>query len=204
MKLAQCVRRLSVAMATSAFVALASHAQAQEVSDAHLKAARAAVDAINATDTYDAILPASAHALKGQLIQQNPNLEALIGATVDEKTIGLAGRRADLEREAALAYAKAFSEADLNAITAFYNSEAGKKLIAEGPIVTREVAKAAEIWQRGIVRDLTTEVGKQLQQVVGAQAQPAPAPETGETPAPAEEAPAPLVLPPLEGEAPAQ
>ena len=99
----------------------------------------------------------------------------------------MAARRADLEREAALAYARVFPEADLNAIATFYNSEPGKKLLKDGPIVTREVIKAAEIWQRGVARDLAGEVGKQLHQVVGAQAKPntaATTPEGGETPAP--------------------
>ncbi len=194
MKLVQRLRGLSVAMTASAFVALASHSRAQDISDAHLAAARAAVDAINATDLYDNILPQAAFALKAQLIQQNPNLQALIGATVDEKTIALAARRADLEREAALAYARVFPEADLNAIAAFYNTAPGKKLISDGPLVSREVAKAAEIWQRGISRDLAVEVGEQLQKVVGAQAQPAPVP--GETPVPAPgETPTPVEAP---------
>jgi uncharacterized protein len=188
MNLAQSVRRFSAAMAASALVALASPAGAQEIADSHLQAARSALAAIDATDGYDNILPQAAYALKQQLIQQNPNLQALIDTTVDEKAIALAGRRADLEREAALAYARVFTEADLNAIATFYNGEPGKKLIAQGPLVTREVTKAAEIWQRGIARDLAQQVGEQLQQVVGAQVQPAP---EGETPAaPAEPAPA--------------
>ena len=189
MKLAHRVRRLSVAMAASAFVALACQAQAQEISESHLKAAYNAIDAINATDSFDIILPQAAAALKAQLIQQSPNLQALIVTTVDEKTLAMVARRADLEREAALAYARALSEADLNAITAFYTSEAGRKLLEQGPLVTRELGKAAEIWQRGVARDLAVEVGTHLQQVAGAQAQPAPETETGATTAP-EAAPA--------------
>ena len=198
MKLAHRVRRLSVAMAASAFVALACQAQAQEISETHLQAAHKAIDAINATDSFDIILPQAAAALKSQLIQQSPNLQALIVTTVDEKTLAMVARRADLEREAALAYARALSEADLNAITAFYTSEAGKKLLEQGPMVTRELGKAAEIWQRGVARDLAIEVGKHLQQVAGAQAQPAPAAEAGATTAPAEGAEA------APAEAPAQ
>ena len=49
--------------------------------------------------------------LKQQLIQQNPDLQEMIVTTVDEKTMELAGRRADLEREVALAYARVYSEA---------------------------------------------------------------------------------------------
>lgn len=192
MKLITRVRRTAAVLAASAFVMAASQAFAQEIADSHLKAARATIDAVNATDSYDVILPAAAQQLKAELIQQNPDLTDLIISTVDEKALALAGRRADLEREAAIAYAKIFSEPELNDITAFYNSEAGKKLLASGPIVAREVVKAAEIWQRGIARDLATEVGKHIEQVVDAQVaadraaggNAAPAPE-GAAPAPA-------------------
>lgn len=188
MNLAHRVRRLSAVLAASAFVAFASHAYAQEIAESHLKAARAAITAIHATDSYDSILGDAARALRQELIQQNPDLQELIISTVEEKTIALAGRRADLEREAALVYAKNFSEAELNAIADFYNSDTGKKLLANGPIVSREVVKAAEIWQNGIARDLATEVGTQLEKVVGAQAKAdpnaaAPAPEGEAAPA---------------------
>ena len=81
------------------------------------------------------------------------------------------------------------------------------------------MVKAAEIWQRGISRDLATEVGKQISDVVDAQVaadkaaggNAAPAPEGGAAaPAPAPEggaaAPAPEgELPVLQGlDAPAQ
>lgn len=154
----------------------------QEVSDSHLKAARAAIAAIRATDSYDSILPQAAQALKADLIRQNPDIEALITSTVDEKAIALAGRRTDLEREAALIYARSFSEAELNGIASFYNSEAGKKLLSEGPVVSRELVKAVNIWQNGVARDLAKEVGAHLNQVMGAKA--------------AEKAPAPAATPP--------
>lgn len=209
------VRRTAAVLVASAFVVAASQAYAQEVAESHLKAARATIAAVGATNSYDIILPAAAQRLKEQLIQQNPDLTDVIIATVDEKALALAGRRTDLEREAAIAYAKLFTEEELNAITAFYNSEPGKKLLASGPIVAREVTKAADIWQRGISRDLATEVGKQISDLVDAQvaaekaaggaAAPAteggaaaPAPEGG-TPAPEGE------LPLLQGlDAPAQ
>ena len=204
MTLVHRARRTAAVLAASAFVAIASQSYAQEIAESHLQAARATITAVKATDNYDVILPAAAQQLKQELIQQNPDLTDVIIATVDEKAHGLAGRRADLEREAAIAYAKIFSEPELNAITTFYSSDAGKKLLASGPIVAREVVKAAEIWQRGISRDLATEVGKQISDIVDAQvkaaggnpapaqqdgaAAPAPAPEGGAT-APEGEAP---------------
>ncbi|MBX3570643.1 MAG: DUF2059 domain-containing protein [Rhizobiaceae bacterium] len=159
-------RRLTIALAASAMVAASFPAFAQDasadISEDHLKAARAAVNAINATDIYDSILPEAAASLKSTLIQKNPDLQDAIIKTVDDEALKLAARRTDLEREAATIYAKVFSVDELNAIATFYDSAAGKKLITEGPIIVRDLTTAAEIWQRGIARDLAAEVGKVL------------------------------------------
>ena len=161
------VRRCTAAFAAAALLAIASPSIAQEISDAHLKAARAAVDAIDATDFYDDILPNAAATLNRELIQKNPDLTGDITSIVDSKALELASRRADLERESALAFARVLSEEDLNAIAAFYNSQAGLNLLKQGPIATREVAKAAEIWQNGIARDLAEAVAKEMQTKIG-------------------------------------
>lgn len=188
--------RVSLAAAAIGLMTATLPASAQEISESHLKAARAAIDSINATDPYDIILPQAAVALKEQLISKNPDLTDKISELIDQKALELAGRRADLEKEAALAYARVFSEADLNAIATFYNTPAGLKLLSDGPIVTREVSKAAEIWQNGLARDLAEQVGEALKAAVAEQAQNAPAPEGA---APAEGAPAEEAAP-AEGE----
>lgn len=162
--------RLFAFTAAVAFAALALPSTAQEVSEAHLKAARAAIEAIDATGDFDSILPQAAQRLKAELIQQSPNMEDLINATVNEKALELASRRVDLENEAALAYARVFSEEELSSITEFYKSPTGQKLLTDGPIVTREVHKAADIWSRGIIRDLSNSVSQQLEAALGTQA----------------------------------
>jgi hypothetical protein len=157
------VRSMLAAAAAAGLLAISAvPSSADDISDSHMKAARDAVAAINATDAFDRILPGAAQALKGQLIQKDPNLQADIIAVVDEQTLALAPRRADLETESANDYAKAFSEDELKAIAAFYNSEAGKKLLEKGPEVTAELARAASIWQRGVARDLAEAVGKEM------------------------------------------
>ena len=85
-------------------------AMAQDITESHLKAARDTIDVLGATDAYDAILPGAAEALKTELIKRDPNLEAIISATVDETALTLAARRRDLEDEAARAYATSFTE----------------------------------------------------------------------------------------------
>ncbi|MGN6582427.1 MAG: DUF2059 domain-containing protein [Rhizobiaceae bacterium] len=167
MKFANTARSLTTTLAAAAMLALslsvASAADdAATATPAHLKAARAAIAALHITDPFDSILPQAAQSLKNQLIEKNPNLQDLIIKVVDEKTLALVPRRADLEKEAARAYAKLFSEQELNAIATFYNSEAGKKLIQNGPIASRQIAEAADIWQRGIARDLAQSVGDEM------------------------------------------
>lgn len=181
MNLSSRVRRTVSAAVAFAILAVAAPAFAadENITPAHLKAARAAVAAIRATEDFDGILPQAAAALKQELIQKNPDLQAIIIKTVDEETFALVQRRGDLEKEAGLAYARVFSEEELNAVAAFYNTDAGKKLISDGPIVTRELMKAAEIWQRGVARDLAQSVGTKLATVVKSQAPDptAPAPD---------------------------
>lgn len=160
---------LARAFATAAvlFCATAPAVQAQDVSEEQIKAARATIDALGVTNSFDNILPNLAERLKNTLIQASPNHQELITATVDEKALGLAARRSDLEREAAAIYAKTFSVEELNAITAFYSSAAGKKLLNDGPIASRELLKAADIWAAGVSRDLTNEATKSLDEKIG-------------------------------------
>lgn len=172
--------RLVAIGAVMGLAALSLPSHAQEFSEEHLKAARAAITALGATDEFDNVLPMAAQQLKAELIQQSPNLVNEINSTVDEKAIELASRRADLENEVASIYAQAFTVEELNAINTFYSSEAGKQLIAKGPLVSREMLGAAEIWRNGIMRDLSTQVveaiGENLAQQQGGGEAPAAAP----------------------------
>lgn len=173
MFLASRVRRAAAALAAVSLLALSVPAAAQEFPESHLRAARATIAALNATGEFDAFLPSAAAQLKTQLIQKNPDLSLLISQTVDEKTLELAGRRGDLEREVAIIYARVFSEQQLNEITAFYNTETGRKLMADGDIVGRQTVDVAVIWQRGIARDLAELVGRHLTEVTRSAEAPA-------------------------------
>ena len=94
--------------------------------------------------SYDIILPQpppGAEAASSS--SKNPDLQDLISTTVDEKTLGIGGapRRPRAGGGARLCQ-ESSPRSELNAIAAFYQSEAGKKLLADGPIVTRELVKA--------------------------------------------------------------
>lgn len=166
-------RTSAAAAALGMFFAFTGFASAQEISPEHLKQARSAIAAIGATDQFDAILPQAADALKLELIQKDPNLEALITTTVDNEVLSLVGRRTDLENESARVYAKVFTEAELKAIAEFYATDVGKKLISDGPLATRQLVEAANIWQTGVGRDLAQNVADKIKAAVPAEAAPA-------------------------------
>jgi hypothetical protein len=181
-------RILGSVIAAAVVISGVTFASAQEISESHLKAARAAITATHATDSMDSILPEANQMLKVEMIQKNPDREAEIVQFIDDETIALVPRRGDLEKEVALVFAKIFTEQELNEIAAFHNSTAGKKFISETGIVGREIEKAVNIWQIGIARDLSQNVAKKLAETAPAPAQPAA--QDGAAPAaPAPEAP---------------
>jgi hypothetical protein len=162
------LKRFGAGMIVISSLAAASHsAVAQEVSETHLAAARAAIDALGSTDQFDGIIPGAAEQLKINLIRANADLQEVISTTVDEEALKIVPRRGDLEKEAAQIYAKAFTQEELTAIADFYNSPAGKKLIETGPLVTRELIRSADIWSSGVARDLADNVNKMLEEKVG-------------------------------------
>ncbi|MBC7283105.1 DUF2059 domain-containing protein [Hoeflea sp.] len=163
------LKRFGAGLIVASSLVMAGHsAQAQELSQEHLAAARSAISALKSTDQFDAVIPAAAEQLKTELIRSNADLQEVISATIDEEALKIVPRRSDLEREAAQIYAKAFTQAELTAISDFYNSAPGKKLIDNGPLVTRELNKSAEIWSSGVARDLAQNVNTALQEKIGA------------------------------------
>ncbi|SJZ88364.1 DUF2059 domain-containing protein [Consotaella salsifontis] len=147
------MRQGAVALAIAGLV-WASPLRAEDYSASHLAAARQAIEAIQATDGFDNILLNAATQIKAELITNNPNLQTQISDMVDDSALKIAGRRADLENEVARVYAKLFTEQELGEIATFYSSDTGKKLLKQGPMAARETMQAADVWAKGIIRDL--------------------------------------------------
>ncbi len=135
---------------------------AQELSESHLSAARSAIAATGATESFDSILLRASGTLKNSLSANNPDKAGKISDVVDQEALALASRRGQLEDEAARLFGNAFSEAELNEIEAFFNSPTGKKYLGSTPILARELSKSARVWANGITRDLGKNVIEKL------------------------------------------
>lgn len=153
-----------VAIAVPVFVISLAPSAAQEPSQSHLDAAKAAISSTGTSAPLDNILPIMAEQAKSQLISGRPDIAAAISDIVDDATIALAPRRGDLENEVAAIYAKVFSEEELMAIAEFYRSGAGKKLLAEAPIIERQIKQASQTWGSGVRRDLSQAIGEKLRE----------------------------------------
>ena len=143
-------------------VSLTGNLFAQEISQEHIKAAKAAMNATGATTRRDSILPAEANVAKSTLIERQPNSQEEISTIVDEVAIGLAPRRGDLESEIALLYANTFTQEELTAIADFFNGEIGTKLLRQTPILLKKVDEAAGLWRVGLRRDMVEQVREKM------------------------------------------
>ena len=142
---------------------VSGQALAEEIPAELLAAARTAVNASQSTASLDAILPNLGESAKQQLIQSRPDAADKISAMVDEATLALAPRRANLEDEVARAYARIFNADELKLITDFYKTDAGLKLIKETPVIARAIEDAAKIWSAGIQRDIQLDIAKKVE-----------------------------------------
>jgi uncharacterized protein len=137
-------------------------ALAQQIAESHLKAAYEAIETTRTTQQFDAILPSLGQRAKEELISSRPDAADQLTTIVDEATVSMAARRGNLEDEIARIYARTFSEEELRAITAFYLSDAGKKLIEQTPELANAVGQAAKVWAAGLQRDLALELRKRI------------------------------------------
>lgn len=143
-------------------VLVSGQVKAQDVSEEHVAAAKAAMQATGATSRLNRILPEVAAFTKTGLIANRPDIEAEISTIVDEVAINLAGRRGPLETEVAAIYTQRFSQEELEAITAFFSSEAGTKFLTLTPRLFREIDEVSKVWRGGITRDMARMVQEKL------------------------------------------
>jgi len=155
---------LFVSLFLSAGTVLASSAYSQNTD--HTAAAKKAMAATRATDSFDLILPNSALQLKNQLSANNPDKSDEIDVIVDEEALALAVRRGDLENAAAKLFINAFSLEELKKITEFFSTEVGQKYLVATPGLARQLGKAARIWGTGIQRDLGRNSSKKLDELL--------------------------------------
>ena len=129
-------------------------ASAQDITDAHLQAAWNAVRAVGADNGFDEALPNIAVQVQDLMVRQRPDLFEEIGDVVNDVVFELIIRRLDLNNDVARIWALAFTEAELNEITAFYNSSTGRKLADLFEVLLADTIGALENWYERLISEM--------------------------------------------------
>jgi hypothetical protein len=163
MRLNRIVLRAAV-LGWAALAIAAGPARADEITPSHLQAALDAVVASRLNTTYDTVLPQISESVQSQLIRQRPDLYQKIADVVNEVALSLVSRRADLNNDVARVWANAFTEEELNAITAFYKSPAGQKFLTVSPKVVFDSSNALKGWSERVAEEMMEKSREALKQ----------------------------------------
>jgi hypothetical protein len=128
----------------------------------NLAAARELVQVIKATDQFKALLPNIFQALKPAFVQGRPEAEKDYDAIVPIITAGAQRRLNDFAEMVAGIYAHNFSVDEIHALTAFYRTPTGQKLIERQPIIAHESLEAGQQFGQQLVADLKEQINDEL------------------------------------------
>jgi hypothetical protein len=140
----------------------ATPAAADEITPSQMAAALAAVASSKGSRGFDNVLPLLAEKTQNQLIRMRPDLHQAINDTVAAVALKLAVRRADLDNDVARVWAKAFTEDELKAIAAFFQSPAGAKYAEIGPRVVTDSLQAVRGWSDRLGEELLEKSKEEL------------------------------------------
>lgn len=129
-------------------------ASAQEFTESHLAAARAAATNSPISRNFDTILPGLVQRVQNRLISVRPDLHEAIAVTVKDVALRLVSRRSDLDAATALLWARAFTEEELVAISTFFESDVGTKFVALGSELRDSTLKAVDNWSSRVGEEL--------------------------------------------------
>jgi hypothetical protein len=140
----------------------AAHAQSQHPSPASLLVAKQLVAVTGATALFSPLIAGVVEQAKLLYLQQNPGLAKDLNEIADKMRKDLQPRFFEVTDEIAKLYATHFTEQELKAILAFYNSPAGKKMLAQQPVVINDSMKFAQNWSNKLSEQVIAKMREEL------------------------------------------
>lgn len=140
----------------------AAHAQQRQPSLASLLVAKQLVTVTGAAVLFNPLIAGVVEQAKNLYLQQNPGLAKDLNEIAAKMRKDLQPRLAELTNEVARLYATHFTEQELKAILAFYKSPAGKKMLAQQPVVVDASMKFAQNWANKLSEQVTAQMREEL------------------------------------------
>jgi hypothetical protein len=127
-----------------------------------LAAARELVTTINLTKQFTALMPTIMKALKPAIVQNRSDVERDYDALTPILLGGFQARLGELSEAVAIIYASNFSADDLHALTAFYKTPLGQKLLQKTPVVATETMGAGQKFGQSVAADMRQRMIEEL------------------------------------------
>ncbi len=152
-------------VARPAAVALAlfgSAAHSQQPSVASLVVAKQLIATTGATTVFNPLIAGVVEQAKLLYLQQNPALANDLNEIAAKMRTDLQPRFAEITDEVAKLYATTFTEQELKDILAFYQTAAGKKLLAQQPRVIDSSMSFAQSWANKLSDEVIAKMRDEL------------------------------------------
>jgi hypothetical protein len=145
-------------MAFSMAFGAVAPAVSQEIPPEQLALARKYVDLTNKAQIFEAIAAMTAAQTSKLLTQANPEIATQIDEQIGKSLEARRGKSDDLYNQIARIYAVTYTQEELQAIVAFYETPAGQKLASNAMQVNQDVGKVMQIYTSNFGTEFVREV----------------------------------------------
>ena len=145
-----------------ALVAFSPAAYSQQPSAAAIASAKELVAVTSSMTLFTPLITGVVEQAKLLFLQQNPGLSKNLNEISEKLRTDLAPRLVELSDEVAKLYATNFTEPELKAILAFYQSPAGKKLLTQQPKVVDASMNFAQGWANKLSDEVIGKMREEL------------------------------------------
>ncbi len=136
--------------------------RAQELSPDHLNLARKYVDLTDNAQIYARALIQTGINSMRTILSQNPEITQEVGDAIGEVIKFYSDKKDELFDQFARIYALRFTEAELREITAFYETDAGRKLAQVNQSINEDLSSAMQIFQVNLNTEFFAKVRAEL------------------------------------------
>jgi hypothetical protein len=155
-------RAARLAAVAAALLAFGPAAHSQQPSAAAMATAKELVAFTGSMTLFNPLIAGVVEQAKLLFLQQNPGLSKDLNEIAVKIRADLAPRFAELSDEVARLYATNFTDQELKAILAFYQSPAGKKLLEQQPTVVDASMKFAQEWANKLSDEVIAKMREEL------------------------------------------
>jgi uncharacterized protein len=153
---------LGMVLALAGVIGVAQAQKAPTQDPERIAAAKALFVAMGAEQQFDTVIKTMLTGMAAQFKQRQPSAAKEIDDVMARMAEKFIARKAEVTEMTAPHYAEAFTVAEIKQITAFYQSDIGKKLVKEQPAIMQKSMVQGMQWGQKIGREVELEARQEL------------------------------------------